>query len=91
MNLTSIREDMGSIPDLSGSGNWRCCELWRRSQTQLRSDIAVAEAQASSYSSDSTPSLGTSICRGCGPRKRPKDEEKKKPFKKKLSFFNMCN
>ena len=30
--------------------------------------MAVAVAVAGSYSSDSTPSLGTSICRGSGPR-----------------------
>ena len=29
---------------------------------QLRSGIAVAVAQAGSYSSDLTPSLGTSVC-----------------------------
>ena len=29
---------------------------------------AVAVAQASNYSSDSTPSLGTSICHRCGPK-----------------------
>ena len=30
--------------------------------------VAVAVAQAGSYSSDLTPSLGTSICHGCGPK-----------------------
>ena len=37
-------------------------------KTWLRSDVAVAVAWASGYSSDSTPGLGTSICRGSGPR-----------------------
>ena len=37
-NLTSIHEDMGSIPDLT-----QCCpELWCRSQTRLEIGIAVA-------------------------------------------------
>ena len=36
------------------------------------SGIAVAVAVAGSCSSDSTPSLGTSICRGCGPKKKKK-------------------
>ena len=40
---------------------------------QLRSHIAVAVVQANSYSSDSMPSLGTSICFGCSP-KRPKNK-----------------
>ena len=44
-------------------------ELWCRSQTQFRSCVAVAVAEAGSYSSDWPPSLGTSICRGCGPKK----------------------
>ena len=34
------------------------------------SGIAVAVAWASSCSSDSTPSLGISICHGCGPKKK---------------------
>ena len=37
---------------------------------QLRSRVAVAVAVAGSYSSDSTPSLGTSICHGCSPKKQ---------------------
>ena len=36
--------------------------------------------EPSSYSSDSTPSLGTSICRECGPKKTKKKKEKKKEF-----------
>ena len=55
----------------------RCCrELSCRSQMQLRSGVAVAVALAGSYSSDLTPSLGTSICSGCGPKK----SKKKKKF-----------
>ena len=39
---------------------------------QLRSGVAAAVAWASGYKSDSTPSLGTSICHGCSPKKRRK-------------------
>ena len=35
----------------------------------LKCGVAVAVAQASSCSSDSTPSLGTSICHGCSQKK----------------------
>ena len=50
-------------------------ELWYRSQTGLGSCIAVAVVQASGCSSDSTPSLGTSICSGCGPKKQKKEKQ----------------
>ena len=62
------------LASLSGSGIWRCQELWCRSQTQLKSDVAVAVA--GSYTSDLTPSLGTSICCTWGPKKT-KDKKKK--------------
>ena len=41
---------------------------------RLRSQVAVAVVYASSYISDSTPSLGTYICHRCG----PKNEKKKR-------------
>ena len=57
-------------------------------QTWLGSGVALAVAYTGSYSSDWTPSLGTSICRGSGPRnsnnnttnnnKRQKDKKKKR-------------
>ena len=61
-SLTSTYEDAGLIPGLT---QWfqRCRELQRGSQMWLTSHIAVA--QAGSDCSDSTPSLGTSIWRGC--------------------------
>ena len=58
-----------SLALLSGLRIRHCRELWRRSQTQLGSGVAVAVTQASSCSSNSTPSLGTSICHGCRPKK----------------------
>ena len=61
------------IPSLASLGGWRiwCChELWCRSQMQLGSGVAVAVVQAGSNNSTETPSLGTSICRGCSPKKK---------------------
>ena len=43
----------------------------------LGSGIAVAVAVASIYSSDLTPSLGTSICHEYGPKKTKKKKKKK--------------
>ena len=44
-NLTSIHEDVGSIlASLSGLRIWHCRKLWCRSQTWLRSQVAVAVA-----------------------------------------------
>ena len=61
--------------EVSGLGQWvKDLALPRavcRLQTWLRSHVAVAGG----YSSDLAPSLGTSICCGCGSRK---EKEKKK-------------
>ena len=43
---------------------------------RLRSCLAVAVVQADSYISDWTPSLRTSICCGCGPKKTKKKKKK---------------
>ena len=69
-NLTSIHEeDMGSIlASLSGLRIWRYRELWYRLQKWPESRVAVAVA--GSCSSDSIPSLGTSMCHSCGTEKK---------------------
>ena len=72
IQLGTIRLQVRSLALLSGLRTQRCHELWYRSQTQLRIQHGVAVVQASSYSSDQTPSLGTSICHRCGPKKRKK-------------------
>ena len=70
-NPAGIHEDVGSIPDLA---QWiqYCYELLRRSQTWLRSCVAVAMVQVGGCSSYWTPSLGTSPCCGCRPKKTKK-------------------
>ena len=48
-----MRMQVRSLALLSGFQIRRCRDLWCRSQTSLRSHVAVAVAQASGYSSDS--------------------------------------
>ena len=43
--------------------------------------VAMAVAMAGSYSSDSIPSLGTSICHRCGPKKAKTNKQTKNQTK----------
>ena len=72
IRLVTMKLRVRSLASLSGSVTWRCCELWCRSKTQLRSRIALAVAETGSCISNWTPSLGTSICCGWGPKKKKK-------------------
>ena len=74
--LASMRTWVRSLASISGLRIPHCHELWCRSQTRLGSRVAVAVVQDGSYSSDLTPSLGTSICHGNGPRKGRKTKNK---------------
>ena len=67
IQLGTMRLQVLSLASLSGL-KIRCChELWCRSQTQLRSGVAVAVTIAGSCRSDLTPGLGTSIFCGYSP------------------------
>jgi len=50
----------------------------------------VAAVQASSYSSDSTPSLGTSICRRGGPKKQSVTQSTKEKRRTETRKGTMC-
>ena len=67
--LACIRMRVQSLALLSGFRIWHCREQWCRSHMRFWSWVAVAVVEAGSYSSDSTPSLGTSICHRWGPKK----------------------
>ena len=86
IQLGTMRLQVQSLASFSELRIWRCCELWGRSQTWLRSDLALAVAQAGSYSSDSTPSLGTSICHECGLKKQ---KQTNKCTKKKIEIYSL--
>jgi len=66
VRLVSTSRQIQSLASLSGLRIWRCCELWCKSQTRLRSG------------SNLTPSLGTYRCRRCSPKKTKKKKKKKK-------------
>ena len=83
--LGTMRLCVQSLALLSGLRIWHCHEMCCRSQMWLVSGIAVAVVQASSYSSNQTPSLGTSICRGSGLRNGKKTKNKNKKIFKKMS------
>ena len=76
-----------SLALLSGLRIRHCCELYWRVQKWLGSHFTVAAAQADSCSSYSTPSLGTSICHGCGPNKQKKKKKKKKKSLRSAEFL----
>ena len=66
-----------SLASLSGLRIWRFRELWCSPQIQLGSGIVAAVAQPGSYSSNWTPSPGTTTCRRGGPRNSKKKKTKK--------------
>ena len=69
-NLTSTHEDEGSQAPLSGLRILCCLELQGRLQRLLRPGVAVAVVKASSCRSNQTPSLGTSMCHRCNPKRQ---------------------
>ena len=87
-----MRMQVQSLALQGGLRIQHCHELRGRSQTQLGSGIAVPVAEAGSYSSNLTPSLGTSICRGCGPKKqkKKKTKNKKQTNKKNAQVHGKC-
>ena len=53
-------------------------------QMQLGSGVAVAVVEAGSCSAASTPSLGTSLCHGCGPQSQKNKKVLKRPISSPL-------
>ena len=84
--LVSMRLWVWSLALLSELRIWHCCELRCSLQGWLGCGVATTVAVAGNCSSDSTPSLGISICYGCSPKKK----KKKKAQMSFLSFLP-CN
>ena len=75
--LVTMRMWVQPLALLSGLRIQHCPELCCRSQMWLRSCLAMVVVWASSYSSDSTPSLGIFICHRYGPKKQNINKNKK--------------
>ena len=89
-NLTSIHEDARlTLASFGGLRIQHCYVLWCRLQTQFGSHVAVAVVQANGYSFNSTPSLGSSICCKCGPKKTK--TKTKQIQMNKLRHQQVCN
>ena len=69
--LIIMRMLVHSLDLLSGLRIQCCRELWYSSELWLGSHVAVAVASSCSSSSD--PSLGTSLCHRCSPKKEKKN------------------
>ena len=62
IQLGTMRLRVRSLASLSELSIWHYYEVWCRSKTWLGSYVAVAVVLVGSYSSNLTPSLGSSIC-----------------------------
>ena len=71
-----MRTQVRSLASLNGLWIW-CCREMCRSQTWLRSGVAMAVMYSGSYRSNWTPGLGTSMCHCCGPKKTKKKKKEK--------------
>ena len=89
IRLVSMRMQVRSLASLNGLVIWCCHELCR-SQMQLGSCVAMAVVWVGSCSSSSTPSLGTSICCGCSPKKQKIKKERKRKWNYFLVLDMIC-
>ena len=81
IQLGTMRLQVQSLTSLSGLRISCFREPWCGSQTWLGSGLAVAMVEAGSCSPNETPSLGTSMCRGCSPKKKSKKQTKKESYR----------
>ena len=72
----TVRLRVRSQASLSRLSIRRYCDLWCRSQMWLRPRVPVAVVQAGGYSSDWTPSPGTSTAMGAALKKTKKKVNK---------------
>ena len=84
-----MRTWVRSLALFSGLRIQSCRKVWHRSQTQHGPITAVAVVQASSYSSDSTPSLETSYAALIALKKKKK-KKKKLEVSDFLFIFALC-
>ena len=85
--IPNRRMQVWFLSSLSWLRVWHCHDLQHKLKTCPGSCVAVAVA--SSCRSDSTPSLGTSICHRCIPKKQKKRKRKKKRLRCTCSLLLM--
>ena len=68
--LVSMRMQVRSLASFTGLRIQNCHKLQHRSQMRFRPSVAMDVMLAGSFSSVSSPSLATSVCCRCGPKKK---------------------
>ena len=85
--LVSVRTPVQSLVSLSGLRIWHCCELWCRRGLDPMLLWHRPVAAATIW----PPSLGTSICLGCGLKKQKTNKTPQhfpqQPFKRNINEF----
>ena len=89
--LVSMRIWIRSLALLSVLRIQHCCELWCRSQMQFRSCIAVAVAQAGSYSSDFTPAWALPYAAGVALKGKHKNKNKQSDKKQQKTQWGIIS
>ena len=74
-----MRLQVRSLASASGLRIRRFSELWYSLQMRLGSSVAAAVAWVGSYSYDSTPSIGTTICHRGSSKKKKKKKKRENP------------
>ena len=87
IQLESMRMKVGSLDSLSRLKTQCCHVLWCRSQTQLRPRIALAVAQASSCSPNSTPALELPYASGVALKSKKQTKKQTKILFTRPFFF----
>ena len=85
----STRMLVQSLATISGLRMQHCFRVYQTSKMCLRTNVVMAVAQANTWSSDLTPSSGTSICQ-CGCEKKKRERKRDDLIVCLLAIFRAC-